>query len=673
MNYKQTADRAYELHTQNKFEEAEQLYIELLNVSPDDANILNLYGLLCLSKGNFDKAISLLSRAVVLKESSYIMANLAKAYLYNNEIKNAIKLFESASELEPNDDIYYSLAIAYKKINNIDKAVKSYEKALNCNPSNYNAAYNLSLLYTGLNKIKKAINAAERCLFIKPGSEEVFSLLSSLYESDGNIQKAISSLENASLLNKKEYLYYYNLGVLYSKINCIDKSIYNYKKVLELCPNNVETLVNLCSIYKSTNKDIALSYILQAYKISPCDKNVLLNLAQIYKDLFKNDESISILIVMLKLYPESSEANSLLAINYMDKGEYNLALDYYNKALELNPDNLNYLHGKATAMKYLNKIEESKKILEYIVSKDSSLIQSATSLGMIYLQEKNFHKGMELYSKRSLDTNFAKLFKEKVWNINTKLINKTVLVYSDCGLGDSIMFARYIKPLSAIADAVFIQTDSELVSIFKNTFNNVKIFSKSEKRPDYDVVIPFMNLPWALNMDFDNIPSCDSYITPDSNLVNEYSKLDVFNTNKIKVGIVASGNKRIFKNRILPAQYIKEFLSEKNIKLYSFQKENINYDNIIQLSMMLTDYNVTAALLKNIDLLITIDSSIVHMAGALGVKTYLLLPFTAEWRWFNDNKTTPWYNSVSIFRQTETGNWNSVIQNVLKEINKNEY
>ena len=135
-----------------------------------------------------------------------------------------------------------------------------------------------------------------------------------------------------------------------------------------------------------------------------------------------------------------------------------------------------------------------------------------------------------------------------------------------------------------------------------------------------------------------------------------------------KIGLFWQGNKRVFKNRSIPFDEIKKLLSEP-YKFYSFQIDNSEkHDNLINLSDYINDYSDTASLLKQIDLLITIDSSIAHMAGALGVKTFLLLPYTPEWRWYNDDKKTRWYDSITIFKQTKIGNWASVIERVKNAI-----
>ncbi len=667
--YKKLSDLAYKLHSENNFDEAKKVYEKLLEFNKTDANVLNLYGMLCISLGEYDNAIRLLSQAFIFSKSVYVCTNLAKAYLYADSPKEAIKILTAVNEDSCTDDTYYTLAIAYKRLNDINSAIQFYKKTIALNPKHYNALYNIALIYKNSGCIQEALDYCKNALNIKQNDDNLYSLLYSLYLQNNNLTDAVLCLEKAHMLNPKQYLYLYNLGILCSRMNDNNKSIYYYKKVLECNPNHVQTLVNLSSLYRKSNIELSLEYIEKAYKTDSNDKNVCLNLAQIYKAKFMNVESISILENLLKNKPDCHEAYSLLASNYMDIGNYSEALANYNKALNLSAGNLNYLHGKSSALKYLGKYKESQEILEYIIKKDSSLIQSSISLGMYYLSEGNFNEGMRLYSLRSKETKFNDLFKEKVWSKSDNLEGKKILLYSDCGLGDTIMFARYIPYIEKKAKNIILATDKQLKSILKNTYSNITILSKSElKDNDYDIVMPIMNLPYALNMDFNNIPFSEGYIQDNKELTLNYSKLDIFKTDKKKIGLFWQGNKKIFKNRALKIDYINEIIKTDN-KFYSFQLDNKYKPEIItSLNMYIKDYDDTASLLKNIDLLITVDSSIVHMAGALGVKTILLLPYTPEWRWFNHDMSKKWYKSVKIIKQNIINDWHNPIEKVIDEI-----
>lgn len=661
MNLKQMINKAFSLHQKGEFEEAERIYSELLQVYPENINILNLYGMLCMQLKKFNKAISLLSRAVILGDSAYIMTNLGKAYLYSGETEQAIKIFEDAKDLEkPNDDLLYSLAIAYRRVNNNKKAINAYKAAIEYNPNNYNVSYNLALLLSELGDYPNAINYASKCLLIEPNSEEIFVMLAGFYEKLNDIDMAIINWEKAADINPKQYLYFYNLGVLFSKLKCIQNAISSYRKCLLVKPDFVEALINIATLYKETDLNVALEFVIKAREIAPNEKNVILNLAQIYIDLSKNKECIELLNDFVK-NNLCSDAYSLLGKNYMDLGEYNLALDNYNKALEIEPENCNYLHCKAIALKYLGKTKDAKKILEKLLKKNPNDVQIAISLGMLYLFEKDFNNGMKFYQKRSLETKIPPQYKSKILFEKLTQNDKKILVYSDCGLGDTLMFCRYLPFLKDKAKSIVLQTDMELVSILQKSYSDLTVIPKSVIPPDFDILIPIMNLPYVLDMDFNSIPFANGYLVSD--VTKSISEL---NTKKTKIGLCFKGNDKILKNRFIDEKIINNILKINNATFYTFKN---SLENTVSLNAYINDYSDTAEILKKLDLLITIDSSIAHMAGALGVKTYLLLPYISEWRWFNDKKTTPWYNSIEIFKQSQNGNWLPVIDEIIEKIN----
>ena len=667
-NYKEQSDKAYKYHSENNFAEAEKIYNELLKINPEDVNILNLYGLLCLATGRVKQAIDSLTKAFSLKKNSYISSNLAKAYYMNNEPEKAVKIYKESLALKENDDVYYSLGIAYKALNRYDNAIEAYKNAIRLKPDKYNALYNLSAVYKSKGDINNAILCAEKCLKLNNKDEGLYTLLSGYYEEINDTQNAIIMLQYASMLNPNNYVYHYNLGVLLAKAEDKVSAINSYIKSIELNKNHLESYVNIAGLYKGTDNEKALEYLKKAYSINPDEENLLLSLAQTYKDLYKNSESIEILKKLLNNNPNCAEAYSLWAINLMDKEEYNEALNMYNKAISINPMNNNYRHGKAIALKYSGNTEECKQILEEIVNSDKTATQSAITLGMMYLTERNFEKGMPLYCMRSYESKLKSVFNDKIWDKSINIENKDILVYTDCGLGDTIMYSRYLPIIKEKAKNLTLQTDKDLVSVLKSSYPNMNIIKKSIQPPHYDVVIPIMDLPYALNLDFNNIPYSDGYLN--SNNEDKFDKIPEFQNNNKKVGLFWQGNKRIFKNRSIPFEIILKLLEHKDISFYSFQKDEeiSGYDNLFNLNKYINDYSDTAGLLKNIDLLITIDSSIVHMAGALGIKTYLLLPYTAEWRWFDDKEVTPWYKSIKIFRQKNISDWIEVIDRVDKTL-----
>lgn len=708
-NYKENADKAYALHQEGRLDEAEALYLKLISINPDDFNVLNLYGLLLISKQNYDDAVTYLSKAMLYKQDAYIISNLAKAYYLAGEYEKSAKMYKTSLKYDENDDTYYSLALSYKKLNNIKESISAYKKAVEINPSNLNAYYNMILIYSDCGNFKEAIKCGIEACENNNNADEIYTLLSGLYENEGETEKAVFYLEKAVEASPKDYIYYYNLGVLYGKLNRLDKSVENYKKALLINPKHIESYVNIASVYKKNkNYDIALKYIESAYMIDNTEPVSVLLLAQTYKDMGENDKSIKILSDFIefnnkllnncakryiklsnenniekreKLYinaekinKNGAEAYSLIAMNYMDKGEYDTAIKYYDKAIETDNENLSYKHGKAVALKYMGNPDVCKQMLEEILKTGKADEQTKITLGMLYLQKKEMKKGFELYSERNNSTAFVSVFKEKIYKYGEDISGKTVLLYSNCGLGDTIMYSRFFNIIKEKCKTLILQTDSQLVQIMKINFPDIQVIKKSVSPPDFDVAIPVMDLQYFLDINFDELKIVKSYLKADEKLSAFFTREVLKKSNKLKIGLCWQGNKKIFKNRSVSLSYIEKFIKDDRFEYYSFQvdKDTERICGINSLKKYISDYNDTAALLKNIDIMITIDSSIAHMAGALGVKTYLVLPHTAEWRWFDDTEKTIWYDNIKIFKQKQAGDWAEVFERIKTELNNNE-
>ncbi len=661
VHYKELSDRAFSYHNSGEYDKAKELYLQLLAINPDDPNILNLLGMLYLSLKDTENGIKYISKAFLLKQSSYIATNLAKAYILNKDYNNALKFFNMALSYGESYDLYYSLGYTYKKLGRIDEAINYYKKAIAVNPNHYNSLFNLSIAYSDKNDMDNAIFYAELCKQIKD-NDDIYAMLSEYYQKKNLMDLSIEFIKKAISFNDKNYLYFYNLGVLYIKKRnyVLNTTLYNILSFFDLMDKKLVFLILielLSNLYKLESE--ALNSYKNSVKINVHHTNSYINIANILRLHNKIHNCINILNLLLKVNPNCNTVYGMLAVCYMDICDYENAHINYNKAIDVSGKDITFLKGKAAALRYSGKYEEAKKIYLEIKKDYPNDISSKISLGMCYLCEKNFKKGYELYRYRSTETSFQKQFKKKIWNKRISLENKNILLYTDCGFGDSIMFSRYINYLSQIAQSITLQTDEELIKLFKENFKDINIIKKGQESGKYDVVMPLMDIQYALDMDFTSIPYSNGYLKAQNN--------NILKSDKQKIGLYWKGSDKVIKNRSIPFEIISKLTDINKYDYYSFQID-AEADNIINLNKYINDMYDSANLLSEMDLLITIDSSVAHLAGALGIKTWLLLPYVSEWRWFNDNKTTPWYDSIRIFKQDKLNDWDSVIEKVKAEL-----
>jgi len=332
---------------------------------------------------------------------------------------------------------------------------------------------------------------------------------------------------------------------------------------------------------------------------------------------------------------------------------------------------------------YLN-LRELDKAIEYFnksISLNPSNPESHFNLATTYFLQGNFSK--ELWQKYEyrflLQKDGIKKYNLPKPEWQEEDINgKKLYVHYEQGFGDTIMFGRYLKILASMGAEVFFRPQDGLISVLKNSDLDVNIIDTPIDNPgiEYDYYVSLMSLPFRLNITINNPPlSSERYICSDIEKVEKYKK-EYFSNNKFKVGIFWQGNPKGFKNRALPLECCREIFNISDIQFYSFQKgygieqlQDIQNDyNIVDLGSTFNDFSDTVAALENLDLLITIDSSVAHIAGAMKKKTWVLLPFVPEWRWGLDGNTTPWYESLKLYRQKTLNDWHGVVQDVVKDL-----
>ena len=293
------------------------------------------------------------------------------------------------------------------------------------------------------------------------------------------------------------------------------------------------------------------------------------------------------------------------------------------------------------------------------------LFEPKTTLAMLeYNNETNGVSYMQSNMKKFLK------YHKKHWD-NDDLKDKTLLIYNRrCGFGDMIMNARYIQMLPQNEGKIIIEVNEGLIDFYRYNFPNCEVMEEYKGESDY--TLP-QELLLNLQKNLDKIPYSEGYLRADTKLVEKYKT--IFNTNKIKVGIFSSSNDP---DRSVPAQLMRGIFANEQCQFYCLvlgdpldeMAELHKEYNVIELKQHIMNANDTAALIKNMDLVISIDSFPIHLAGALGVKSYLMLNHDSDWRWFNDTQTTPWYDSVKIFKQKRPYDWSDVINDITNSLNK---
>ena len=469
----------------------------------------------------------------------------------------------------------------------------------------------------------------------------------------------------------------------------LDEAEKIYKDILNKEPENAQVYNLLGLIKLSENKiDEAEKFITKALSIKK-DAYFYENLARVYE--FRKDykKEIEILEKANKELPCGFEIYFLLALAYKNNIEYEKSEKAYLKALEINPKSEKACFNLASLYLFLNNpqkaIEYFKKCLE--INPNDKEVLYFLSLG--YFRIKNYEIGTKFFENRlcrgtaitSQKVTYPQIMsKAPLWQ-GENISDKTLYTYYEAGFGDMLMFARYIPELQKRCKKLLIKPQKELSQLFRDNFPDTEVMDLfyEENRTDFDVHLPFLSIPFVLGLKNDEIfMHHDKYLSATPDKV-EFFKEKYFNNDKFKIAIKWQGNTYYETDRVINVEAFAPLFDLPNTKIYSaqtfegaeeFSKLANKYD-ITDLSKDFKDFSYTAGALANIDLVISSDSSLAHLAGAMGKPCIILLPYNYNWRWHMDLSHCDWYDSVKLFRLGEHETWNELMKKITEQLIKN--
>ena len=455
-----------------------------------------------------------------------------------------------------------------------------------------------------------------------------------------------------------------------------------YLEILKKHPNDADAL-NYLGILKFTLKqfDEAENYIKKAISVLP-DAYFYENLAKIYLETKDYNQAKETFLNGLKIDENNFELTFGLALAYKNLTEKDLAVKTYEKALEIKPDSAQVYFNLANL--YIQN-NETDKGLEYLkkageLSPDDEEIKYF--LATTYFKEKDYKKGLPLFearpSRKTAILTQTMPYAQKnisLWQ-GEDISDKTLFVYYEAGFGNTIMFSRYLPLVKKLCKRLIFKPQTELFNLYKeNLLGADEVLQFFSPTLNFDVHTPLLSLPYLLNLSNKEIFISDKPYLKQNDLIKMQYRTQYFANTKFKIGIKWQGNTFSDLNRVIQIENFFKLFDLPNTQFYSFQTfegseqlEKARKYSIIDIGSTVKDFRDTAGALANLDLLISNDSSLLHLAGAMGVKCFGLLPYDYNWRWHTDISNCDWYESVKLFRQEKTDNWESVFDEIYSTI-----
>ena len=508
-------------------------------------------------------------------------------------------------------------------------------------------------------------------------------------------REAISSItdeaERNCVINQ-----YINQAINYAQKLTLDKkyieAIEQYRNIMKYSgfPINIYKNIGLC-MKSIGNADLAIKFLKRFEEISPDKEDVYVYLADLtYTDIKDNRKAIEYYEKALEKNPNNFSIYNMLghlySTCYQDKYK-DKQIEYLTKAYELAPNNrivvknLAYVLGKFDEVQ---KADEFYAKLMYLSPTHSDL----HAYGAYLVRHQRFAEGFKFLQHRfqKEDLNnvaFPQLLttKKKKWNIKFDIKDKRILVHFEQGFGDSIMFVRFIDELKKMCKEVSLVVQRQLVDLFKDSKLGVEIYTE-EQIPsiNYDYWIPMMDLPIVCETKPSTIPKAGGYLKVPKAKINAYKKQYINDNDKIKIGICYEGTLASKEtDRDIPLSYLYPLMKLPDVEVYSFQVDDLTNQmdrvppdaNLIRLGRTFKNWEDTACAMNCMDFMVSTDNGVMNLAGALGIKTFGLFNRIVEWRWFKvEGEDIAWYKSIKPFQCPTSGEWETPVSKVMEEIDK---
>lgn len=503
-----------------------------------------------------------------------------------------------------------------------------------------------------------------------------------------NINKELLKFASSSSLNEFQARYgearkHFELGLSYIKDNLFELAIGEFKKAISIDVEFYEARYNLALAMQNSGKlDEAIDQYREIIKIKPDFEDAYVNLAVALSEKGFLKESVECALNLLRRGICSSEAYNNLGNTLRKLDLYDEAIHCYKKALEIKPSNLETRINLANTLRESAKVDEAIREFEMILESDPDNAEAHWGLAMALLLSGDFRRGWQEYEwrwKRTLRPRVA-IPPGEFWQ-GQNIQDKILLLFSEQGFGDTIHFVRFIGYLKGKVGKIFLRCQRELVDLLKSVDGVAAVFSNDDELPDYDYKASLMSLPYLLGLGDVGIQT--PYISARQLASDILNKILLAKRDNMQlvVGITWSGNPEHLndRKRSIPLELFEPILNRSDVLFLVLQKRVSDEDlkilskncrNFVELSRDLVNFTVTAGVIAHCDLVLSVDTAVAHLAGAMGKEAWTLLPFAPDWRWLCDGEFTSLYPGMRLFRQKKPGDWRGVISKVQQELDK---
>ena len=648
---------AQQFYRLGAFEQALKLYKNLHEMLPKEVLVINLIAQVYIQINQLEDAVEWLMKSLKLNQSQpEAHLNLGSIFFQTEDWSASLENFNKVIDLDKRNVIaYFNRGLVFKKLLRLDEALDDLNYALSLDTNNFEILNEIATTQSELFRYEDALKNYDTAIKLNTNFPPLFFNKSLTLDLLNRHEDALSDLDKAIQLDPR-YLDAINLrAIILGKLNRYDEALKNLDQAILIHPNFAEAFYNKASMLRKLNK---------------------------YNDAIINFEKA------IAINPHYAEAFNNLGTTFNEMKRYEEAITHYDKAIALNPSYAEALRNKAGTLAYLKLFEDAISLYDKAIELDPSMHEAYLNKAIINLRFCNFNSGWKNYEYRG---GHSESKKEKISQTYLlKNINELgrIFLCEEQGIGDKILYASLLHELDNKNYEIFLETDERLLSVFKRSFNYIKIVSK-KNRPDlssFDSGFGVASLPGFLRKNIEAFKNQKiRFLESDQEKKINFRKILKNESSQQICGLAwKSGNEQIGFNKSIGLENFAALSLLQNTRFVNLQYEATDDEiqflrdkckiDIINLKDvdLFNDIDSLFSLVDACDFVVTSSNVTVHISGSLGKKTFLLVPNDNGklWYWHDKHSRSIWYPSVQIFNQLSNGSWKKSLKDVYEKILK---
>jgi tetratricopeptide (TPR) repeat protein len=533
----------------------------------------------------------------------------------------------------------FHLAVTQSRLGKTEAALKNFDRALALRADFATAHYNRGAILQELKRYEEALASYDRALALQPDFAMALSNRGNVLQELRRFGEALASFDRALALNPDFAVALYNRGNVLCDLERYDEALANYERALALRPN---------------------------FAVAFASRGTAL------QKLKRHAEAVASFDRAIALQPDLVEAHTDRGNAFHATGRFEEALANYDRAINIQPGHAAAHYNRGLTLHELGRCEEAVASYGRAIELQPDLADAHLNQSLSRLLTGDFERGWPGYEWRmdvASRASTKRSFPQPQWFGREDISGKTILLHAEQGFGDTIQFCRYVPLVAARGADIILEVPAPLAELMTTLAGNAKIVPNGGPLPDIDMHCPLLSLPLAFGTQLKTIPATVPYLRASSEGVNKW-ETRLGPKQRPRIGLAWSGRPTYVndRNRSIPLSALLPLL-DIDATFISLQKDVRDSDapllrgrgDLRHFGDELKDFAETAALVSQLDLVISIDSSVAHLVGALAKPVWVLLPFIPDWRWLLNRDDSPWYPTARLFRQDASRTWDSVI------------